>query len=129
MPFVLVDENPEIVSDYLAQNVPAICGDIADSHIQELAGLKFARLVISTVPSLRDNESLLEAMANKDYKARVIMAAQDEEEALALYDRNIDYVLLPHFIGGLHLAKILEDDQHLRSLRHLRREHLKSLQA
>ncbi len=129
MPFVLVDENPEIVSEYLAQDVPAICGDISDSHIQELAGLKSARLVVSTVPSLRDNESLLEAMLNKNYKARVIMAAQDEEEALSLYDKNIDYVLLPHFIGGLHLAKILEDDQHLRSLRHLRHEHLKTLRS
>jgi voltage-gated potassium channel Kch len=128
VPFVLVDQNPEIVENYSRQGVSAMCGDIADSHIQQLAGLSRARLLISTMPSLRENEALLETIQTKGYKTRMIMAAQDEEEALSLYSKNIDYVLLPHFIGGLHLAKILEDDQHLRGLRKLRQAHLKTLE-
>lgn len=125
--FVVVDQNPAVTDDYQRQDIPAICGDIGDSHIQELAGLAKARLVISTIPNLKDNEGLLETIRNNHYKTRLIMTAQDEEEALALYDKQIDYVLLPHFIGGQHLAKILEDDQHLRNLHKLRKAHLKTL--
>ncbi len=129
IPFIVVDQNPEVVDEYHRQNIPAMCGDIGDSHIQELAGLARARLVISTVPVLRENEALLETIQTKGYKTRMIMTARDEDEALSLYAKNIDYVLLPHFIGGLHLAKILEDDQHLRGLGKLRRDHLKTLRT
>ncbi len=129
LPFIIVDQNPEVVDEYHRQNIPAMCGDIGDSNIQELAGLSRARLVISTIPSLKENEALLETIHNSGYKTRMIMTAQDEDEALSLYDKDIDYVLLPHFIGGLHLAKILEDDQHLRGLGKLRRDHLKTLRS
>lgn len=127
IPFVIIDQNPAVAEDYHAQKIPVICGDIGDSHVQELAGLAKARLVISTIPNLKDNEALLETIRNNRYRARLIMTAHDEEEALSLYDKKIDYVLLPHFIGGQHLAKILEEDQELRRLHKLREKHLKSL--
>ncbi len=129
MPFVLVDHNPEIVDHYRQQGVRAMCGDINDEHIQELIGLATARLLISTIPHIKENKELVDTIKRNGYKTKLIVAAQDEDEALGLYDQEIDYALLPHFIGGQHLAKILEDDQHLRGLRKLKAAHLKSLHA
>src|SRR5205085_2449057 len=35
--FLVVDFNPEIVENLLSKNIPAICGDITDTYIQEQA--------------------------------------------------------------------------------------------
>jgi Kef-type K+ transport system membrane component KefB len=127
LPFVVVDQNPEVVEYYAQRDVPAICGDINDSHIQELIGMKRAQLLISTIPVLSENQELLETIRNNKYRCKLIMTAQDEEEALSLYDQKIDYVLLPHFVGGQHLARILEEDHNLQGLKKLREQHLKTL--
>jgi voltage-gated potassium channel Kch len=129
VPFIIVDQDPEVAQRYAAQNIPTICGDMTDSHIQELAGLERAKLVISTMPDIHDNESIIETVKTNGYKAKLIITAQDEDDALSLYDKDIDYALLPHFVGGLHLAKILEENQVFHSLKKLKQEQLKSLAA
>jgi Kef-type K+ transport system membrane component KefB len=130
-PFVIVDFNPEVVEKYVEQGLLAICGDITDSYIQEEAHLRDAKLIVSTIPDYNSNLALLEAVQKFKRigraKPKLIFIAQDEAEIKALYARDIDYVISPHFMGGLHLAKILEDDQNFRGLKKLREHHLKLL--
>jgi Kef-type K+ transport system membrane component KefB/voltage-gated potassium channel Kch len=129
--FVVVDFNPEIVEHYLERGVLAVCGDIADSYIQEQVNLSNAKMIISTVPDFVDNMSLLHAIRNaaagKRVKPKLIFIAQDEAETKALYEEGIDYVISPHFMGGIHLAKILEGKQAGFDLKKLRERHLKIL--
>jgi len=131
LPFVLVDFNPEVVEEYIQKNVLAVCGDITDSYIQEQVNLDHAKLIISTIPDYNDNLSLLDAvkrMTNgKRSKPKLIFIAQDESEVRALYDQNIDYVISPHFMGGIHLAKILEGKDIAGGLKKLREHHLRIL--
>ncbi|MDR3642906.1 MAG: cation:proton antiporter [Candidatus Doudnabacteria bacterium] len=126
-PLVLVDINPEIVSRYLTEGFNAVCGDITESYIQDQVNLQGARVVISTVPNLEENLALLEAIKRKSGKTKpkLIFSAQNETEAKKLYDQEIDYALSPHFIGGQHLAKILEGNHNFTGLKQLRKEHLK----
>lgn len=128
--FVLVDFNPEIVEGYLKQGLAALCGDIADPYIQEQVNLPQARLIISTVPDLNDNLALIDAVKKtaKKLRPKLIFAAQDEAEIKELYSQEIDYVISPHFMSGLHLAKILEEDHTFRGLKKLRESHLKILE-
>lgn len=128
-PFVVVDFNPEIIEIYIGRNILAICGDISDPYIQQQVNLPLAKLIISTVPDLNDNLALINAVkkqsAARRTRPKLIFIAQDEEEIKHLYDQGIDYVISPHFLGGLHLAKILEDDNGYRGLKLLREKHLK----
>ncbi len=130
-PFVLVDFNPEVVEKYKSLGVLAVCGDISDPYIQEQINLSHAKLVISTVPDLNDNLALIDAVkkqaAARRSKPKLIFLAQDEEEIKHLYAQDIDYVISPHFMGGLHLAKILEEDRNFHGLKKLRESHLKIL--
>ncbi|MDE2312208.1 MAG: NAD-binding protein, partial [Patescibacteria group bacterium] len=125
--FVIVDFNPEIIERYLQQNIPAICGDISDPYIQEQVSLSKAKVIISTVPDLNDNLALIDAVKKHAPRSRpkLIFLAQDEEEIKHLYAQDIDYVISPHFMGGLHLAKILSEDHNFRGLKKLREQHLK----
>lgn len=127
--FVVVDFNPDVVERCTKQGVLAICGDISDPYIQDQVNLAEAKLVISTVPDMADNLALIDAVkkrtAKKTRKPKLIFMAQDEDQIRHLYQNHIDYVISPHFMGGLHLADILSGDTTLRSLKKLREEHLR----
>jgi len=131
IPFVVVDFNPEIVDQCFSKGVLAICGDITDSFIQDQVSLPEAKLVISTVPDFNDNLSLLHTIRRstlgKRNKPKLIFIAQDEAETKLLYEEGIDYVISPHFMGGIHLAKILESREITSGLKKLRQHHLEIL--
>ena len=130
-PFIVVDFNPEIVERCLEKGVLAVCGDISDSYIQEQTNLEFAKLIISTVSDYMDNLNLLDAVKRathtKRVKPKLIFMAQDEDQIKILYNQHIDYVISPHFMSGLHLARILEGKDVGVGLKRLREQHLKIL--
>jgi Kef-type K+ transport system membrane component KefB/voltage-gated potassium channel Kch len=122
--FLVVDFNPDIVSRLHRRGVNAIYGDITDPDIQELAALDDARVVISTVPSINESANLIARVKGSGRGVKVIVTAESEFDALTLYERKADYVVLPHFIGGLQLAHILEEDRTLATLEKLRTQDL-----
>lgn len=128
-PFILVDFDPHIAKHYARAGFNVICGDITDSYIQEQVNMRGAKLIVSTVPHFEDNLALLDAVRKSNWgnkkKPKLIFAAQDESEARNLYGKDIDYVISPHFIGGLHLAKILKEDFGNKTLKKLRENHLR----
>lgn len=125
--FIIVDYNPEVTERFGELGFPALCGDITDPHIQDIANLSKARLIISTIPDFHDNVALIEAIKKQNRKAKLIFAAHDEEEAIKLYEHNIDYAVLPYLMGGLHLAKIVRDTKIGTNLKILRQQHLRVL--
>lgn len=126
--FLIVDFNPEVTDHFAQAGIPAICGDIADPYIQELAGLDRAKLIISTLPQLHDNLAILESIKKQGLRIRTIITGQNEQDAVTLYKNNVDYVLLPHYVGSQHLSKILEEKNTFSRLSRLRQTHLKTLQ-
>jgi len=122
--FTVVDFNPEVVDRLGKRGIHAVFGDISDPEIADRSGLERARLVISTVPGFEDSRAILEFTRKRNPNARIILTAENEYESLDLYEAGADYVLLPHFIGGLQLARLLEGDRSLESLGRLREQDL-----
>jgi Trk K+ transport system NAD-binding subunit len=130
---VIVDINPDVTSEYAKMGLTVVCGDITEGYIQDQVNLAEAKVIISTVPDFQDNLALLEAVkiktAGRSTKPKLIFAAQTEAEARKLYEQEIDYALSPHFISGLHLAKILSGTNNFEELKALREEHLKIIRG
>lgn len=124
---LIVDFNPDIIHFYGEKGFRVLCGDIADPYIQEVANLDSAKLVIATIPDFHDTLALLEFVKRAKKRIKTIVAASDEHEAEKLYKAGADYVLMPHFIGGLHLANIVEVNHDLSGLRKLKQQHIKTL--
>ncbi len=122
--FLVVDFNPDVVTQLGRRGIRAIYGDIADPSIQDLAALDEARAVISTVPSFHESSGLLARVKAANPKAKVILTAESEFDAVTLYERGADYVILPHFVGGRQLGRLLEEDKTLRTLSKLREQDL-----
>ncbi len=105
--FVAVDFDPVLVKSLRNKNIPIIYGDIADEEIQEVINLRKAKAVISTVPGIKDNQAILNVVKDINKKAKIILTANEREDATQLYRDGANYVIQPHFIGGWELAQAL----------------------
>lgn len=117
---VVVDFDPDIVKMLKERGVSTLFGDISDSDIQERVGLNKAKLVISTIPDLEDNLLLIQSLNfAKQNRAKIIVMAHETEDAKELYKAGADYVVLPHLVGGRHLAQLISNN-HLDTIETLR---------
>lgn len=126
--YIIIDFDPDVISHFKSLGLAGVCGDIADPYIQEVASLDSAKLVIATIPDFHDTLAMLEAVAKFRRKPKLIVAAGDEVEAIELYKKGADYVLLPHFVGGMHLTDIVEKFTEGKVLKKLKERHLKTLE-
>jgi Kef-type K+ transport system membrane component KefB len=118
---VVIDFDPDIISDLNKEKILNVFGDIADPDIVQKAGIEKADLIISTVPDIEDNLLLLQDLKNESKK--VIVVAQDVDEAKILYKAGAYYVVLPYLVGGVHLARIIKND-HLKDVEDFKTEDL-----
>ncbi len=107
---VVVDFDPDVVSDLKQKGILSIFGDIADLDIQNRVSLKKAKHVISTVSDLEDNILLIKSLGGKKSNTKIVVVAFDSDDAKELYEAGADYVVLPHIAGGAHLAKIIKEN-------------------
>jgi len=106
---LIIDFNPEIIRNLMRQDIPCIYGDIGDPEIIDRLNFKKADIVISTVPTKRDNNLLINKVKRINKNTKVIVTAYSIEDALEFYKKKSDYVILPHFLGGDHVSILLEE--------------------
>jgi len=126
--FVVVDFNPDIIRDLIKRNIPCMYGDIGDIEILEKLKLHNIELVISTVPHHQDNLLLIEKVRNESPHAAIFVTSNNANEALELYEAGASYVIIPNYLGGDHLALLLEDiTENIDKLLNTKIEHIKDL--
>lgn len=125
---LVVDYNPEIIDMLVRQGYHCIYGDVTDEEIIEKMNLRQIQLLVSTVPELKDSLLLIRKARKASRKMTVIVTASEIDEALKLYQAGADYVILPHFLGGEHVANLIDLHQKGKiRLEEERKDHLKHL--
>ncbi|MBI4449396.1 cation:proton antiporter [Candidatus Woesearchaeota archaeon] len=131
IPYLVIDYNPEVVAKLSARNVPARFADITDPHLFDTLRLDSASMIISTSPSLDANLHLARAISRATRRAdkpTFITTATTADDARILYQHKADYVLLPHALGGAHIALLLESGRLSGAhLNHIRSAHIRSI--
>lgn len=107
---IVVDFDPDVIKRLKETGVTSIFGDIADLDIQDRIRLSSAKLVISTMSDPEDTFLLLDGIKHSQSRAKVIVVASELDDEKDLYKKGADYVVLPHLLGGKHLAKMIKDD-------------------
>ena len=125
---LVVDYNPEIIASTARRGFHCIYGEVDDEEIIEKMNLKGLKLLISTVPGMHENLLLIKKTRAVNKKARIIATSQSTDDALKLYKAGADYVTLPHFLGGEHIAGIVTGVRQKRiNLTDERNRHIKEL--
>ena len=70
---------------------------------------------------LNEISSNVEGVKNKP---KIILRAEDEEDAKILYQKGADYVLLPYLTSGQYLGKSITVDPELKILEQLKNKDL-----
>lgn len=107
----VVDFNPDIVEKLRKRGTLSVFGDIADLDIQDRVAMQNARLVISTVPDIADNIALIKNIKHSKHKTKIVVLGQNKEESEKLYKAGADYVVMPHVVGGMHIAKMIQENK------------------
>lgn len=127
--FVVIDYDPKIVKKLKDKNIEVFYGDASDEDIQKLAGLEKAKAIIAAIPAFDDNAAVLSASRRLNPKAKVVLTAESEWTAKEFYRLGADYVILPHFLGGEHLAEAILKDHHFAGLTQMKNRDLSLLYA
>jgi Kef-type K+ transport system membrane component KefB len=106
---LVVDYNPEVIKHLIREKIPCIYGDAGDIEILDRLNLRYAYMIISTIPDTTDNLLLIKKTRQVNKRAILIVTASQLEDALKLYDAGADYVIMPHFLGGEHVSVMIED--------------------
>ncbi len=130
---VVIDHNPETIESLMDKGVDCVYGDCTNIEVLKKINMRNARIVISAVPNLDINEFLLK-YAKKINKKVIFMATQNHlHEALDLYEKGADYVILPHISASEASLKLLEtvlrDGNHINFVKNNHIKHLLSLSS
>jgi len=109
---LVIDFNPEVHAELRRRGIHCIYGDIAHMATLFHAEIHHATLLISTIPDAilkgTTNARLLDQVRHLAPHAKVIVTAESIRQALDLYQRGADYVLLPRVHLATLMAEVIE---------------------
>jgi Kef-type K+ transport system membrane component KefB/Trk K+ transport system NAD-binding subunit len=107
--YLVVDFNPDTISNLSKMDIPCLYGDTFDSELLEELPLDKVKLIVSTIPDFETNMLLIESIRRVNHNAIIIVRAHQIKKALTLYKKGASYVLTPHFLGGEYIAKMISN--------------------
>jgi len=105
---LIVDYDPEVIVGLAKEGVPCLYGDITDSEILNDLNLSKAKMIVSTIPDFDTNMYLINRIRQSNENAIVFVVSHEVEEAMKLYEKGANYVIMPNFLGGYHACTLIE---------------------
>jgi len=126
--FFVVDHNPETIARLHRKKVPAMYGDASNLGVLEEIDFSRLEIAVSTIPDISTNQLIHRIIQARKPDAIFICVAHQIQDALSQYERGVDYVIMPHFLGGQHAARLVIDLKSKRTgYTKLKKEHMQQL--
>ena len=109
---LVIDENPSIIAHLEQNNIKNRYWDMWDLEFLKDLDLSNTKMIISTVKDYEDNLTLIENIKLWTWHKHdiiLILMSHQAEEAIDLYNRWADHVILPHYIWANHTSLLLEE--------------------
>jgi len=124
--FLVVDYNPTVITDLSARGIPAFYGDAHDTELLDRLNLDKVKLVVSTIPAKHVNLHILQKLSK--HNVSFVPTSHSIKDSFDLYKAGAVYVIMPHFLGGAHIANLLSKHNYLpKKLKKEGQDHLKEL--
>ena len=139
--YLVVDFNPDTIAILSKYRVPCVYGDAYDNDFLDELSLEKTELIVSTIPDFETNMLLVMNTRKVNPKAILIVRADDVKEAFDLYKKGASYVLIPYFLGGEYVARMIGDfridkkdyrkerDKHIKMLEDIEKKGKKSFDS
>ncbi len=109
--YLVVDFDPDTIRALSKAKIPCVYGDAGDSDFLEDLPIKDAKIIISTIPDTEANELIF--MVSKLYnpKAIIILRASSVNDAISLYKKGANYVMIPQILGGEYISTMIKKNK------------------
>ena len=126
---LIIDLDPKNVRDLRDLGYDVLYADMSDDMMFDFFHLAEAEVVISTVPSLKENHKLLQYISEMKYKPVTLMTATEGESAKKLYEYGADFVIYPHLVSSEILTEIIKKRSLSKKFIKSRSRHMEGLSA
>jgi len=106
---LVIDFDPEIIKSLIKKKVSCIYGDFNNPEIVEKIIFTNPELIISTIPSKEDNIDMIKKAKKLNLNVNIIVVAERISDAIELYEKGADYVILPKVLSGEKIIEILNN--------------------
>jgi voltage-gated potassium channel len=106
VPFVVIDQDPEIVEECVAEGYLALLGEASDDGRLEEAGVRRAKGLVAAVDSDADNVFVVLSARKLNPRLNIVARASSDESAAKLEMAGADRTLSPYAVGGRRLASL-----------------------
>ncbi len=104
--FVIVEQDPEVLEECMAEGYLALLGEASDDDVLEGAGIMGAEGLIAAVDSDADNVFVVLSARKLNPKLHIVARASSDESAAKLEMAGADRTLSPYAVGGRRLAAL-----------------------
>jgi len=118
-PFIVIDQNHELIMNYTGDPVKFIEGDATEDEILEKAGIKNAKSIVSTMPADADNLFVVLTARSLNPDITIVSRASNASAERKLHVAGVDHVVMPEGVGGAQMAKLVTRADVLEFLDHL----------
>lgn len=110
MNIVGVDVDRQVVATWQREGLPARYGDAEDPEFPATLPLHQAQWVVSTIPQLDVNLSLLDVLGHNGFTGRKAFTAHSRRDAEILQESGADLILTPFAHAAREAAEILMEE-------------------
>lgn len=107
-----VDFDPDTLAQWRERGLPVVYGDINDPELLHHLPLRRVGVVVSAVPDLDANLTLMRLLEEQQYQGRVALTAQTPAQAEKLRECGADLVLEPFAYAAEHAAEAVTAAMH-----------------
>lgn len=126
--YVVVDYDPSVIETLERQHIHHIYGDATDAELLEEIGLQKAELIVSTIGDYTANKIILAHVLKQNPHAIFICHSNTFDQAALLYKHGASYVILPHYIGSMHMTQFIRHNgSNKKAFERYRRQHVVTL--
>ena len=106
---LVVDYNPDTIGKLTKDGIDCRYGDADDEEFLNELNLESVDMAVSTIPDFETNLLLVERIRQENKNAIIMTISHNIDEANQLYDWGATYVIMPHFLGGSHASKMIDE--------------------
>lgn len=110
-PYVVVDFNPHVHEALQKRRIPHLYGDASDVGFLEDLHLQQSKLIVSTVPNLELNSTLLTYLRFKRFRGTVVVTVPLAEQAATAYALGATFVMVPSILSGERFLDFLKKER------------------
>ncbi len=106
--FLVVDYDPEIISELIKKKIRCRYGDIDDDEFLDELNLNTLKMAVSTIPDCETNLLLINKIRQTNKKTIIIVVSYNIKETDMLYGEGATYVVMPHFLGADYASMLIK---------------------